>query len=132
MHAYRLVGRQCPRCSRPDHRVHFGIGGQAYAKRFTKFYQVSNFKSHVDRGRGFVLVLDFGLGQRGLAIKTPVHRLFALIQITSFVNIAECANNIGFDVEIHGEVGMIPITQHAETDEVFLLALYLLCRIFTA
>ncbi|CAH0179738.1 hypothetical protein SRABI106_01071 [Rahnella aquatilis] len=41
-------------------------------------------------------------------------------------------NDVGFSFEVHGQVRMIPVAQHAQTDEVFLLAFNLLCCVFTA
>ncbi len=83
-------------------------------------------KAHVDRGRGLVLVFHFGFGQRRLAIQAPVHRLAALIQIAALEDYSERADDVGFGPEIHGQVRMVPVAQHAEADEILLLPFDLL------
>ena len=82
--------------------------------------------------RDFVLVFDFGFGQCGLAVQAPVHRLAALVQVTALVDLAERADDVRFVPEIHGQVGMIPVADDVEADEIFLLALDLCLRIFAA
>ena len=42
------------------------------------------------------------------------------------------ADNIGFSMEIHGQIRIIPVAQHTKAHKVFFLAFHLLCRIFTA
>ena len=44
-----------------------------------------SFELHVDSGTGVVLILDLRLGQGGLVVGAPVHRLEALIDIAVFV-----------------------------------------------
>ena len=114
MHAHRLVRGQGPRRGGPDH----GEGWAVHAQRRGVFY----FEGDVDRGRRFVFVFHFGFGQRGTAIDAPMHGLRALVQVTAFQNAAEGANDVGLDFEIHREVRVRPIAQHAETNEILLLA----------
>ena len=93
---------------------------------------VFHFEADVDGGGDFVLVFHFGFSQCGLAIQAPVHRLAPLVQIAALMDLAERADDVGLGLEIHGQVGSIPIAQHAEADEIFLLALDLLFRVLAA
>ena len=45
---------------------------------------------------------------------------------------AQCAHDVGLEPEVHGQVGIIPLAQHAEADEVGLLPFDLGRRIFPA
>ncbi len=130
MHTDRLVGRQCPRRRSPDHGI--GVIGHRDAKRLAQHSLVHHLETDIDRRRVLVLVLDFGFCQRGTAIHAPMHRFAALIQVAVFVNVAERAHDIGLGAVIHGQVGVIPIAQHAETDEILFLPFHLLCRIGAA
>ncbi|MNH06944.1 hypothetical protein D3C79_663240 [compost metagenome] len=47
-------------------------------------------------------------------------------------DLAQRTDDVGFGFKIHGQVGMIPVTQNPQTDKVFLLAFNLLGSIFTA
>ena len=48
------------------------------------------------------------------------------------MDFAQRAHDVSFGLIVHGEVGMIPVTQHTETDEVLLLAFDLFQRISAA
>ena len=109
MYAHCLVGRQRPRRGGPDHREHFGAARQRHAECLFYCVFVFHFETDVDGGRNFVLVFDFGFSQGRLAIQTPIHRLATLIQIPAFMDLAERADDVRFGLEIHGQVGTIPI-----------------------
>ena len=84
-----------------------------------------HFKSDVD-GRGvFVFVFDFGFSQRRTAVQTPIDGLQPLVEVAFFEDLAERADLVGFGLEGHRQVGVVPFTQNAEADEVFFLALNL-------
>lgn len=68
-------------------------------KAAASFFGLSRGKGHVDGRRGFVLVFDFGLGQCRTAIETPVHRLQALEEVALLVELAQCADFVGFGAE---------------------------------
>jgi hypothetical protein len=127
MHAHCLVGRQRPRRRRPDH----GKGRATQVREAESLGQLLGVvlmhrEGDVNGGRGLVLVLDFGLSQRRAAIKTPVNRLQALIQIALLKDLADRANLVGFGLESHRQVGVVPFAKHAQANEVLLLTLNLL------
>ena len=130
MDADRLVGRQRPRGRRPDH----GEGraaqvGQSEGGGDLGGVVLVHLEGDVDGGGVLVLVLDLGLGQRGSAVEAPVDRLEALVQVAVLENLAERAHFVCLGLEAHGQVGVVPVAEHAEADEVLLLALDLLGRI---
>ena len=86
-------------------------------------------KADVNFRVALVLIFDFRLGQCRTAIKTPVDRLQAAIDVTFFNQLSECADFVGLVAVIHRQVRVVPLAQHAQTDEVLFLALHLLGRI---
>ena len=83
---------------------------------------------HVD-GRGhLLLVLDLGFGERRAAVEAPVHGLHALVEVAVGDDAAEGAQLLRLVLRRHGEVGMVPVTQHAEALEVGALQIDLLVR----
>ncbi len=133
MYAHRLVGRQRPGRSGPDHRIDFGIcRAKTTPNAFSIACRSFTSKPTSIAGGDFVFVFHLSFGQRRLAIQAPVHRLAALIQIAALIDLAECADDVGFGLVIHGQVGMIPVADHAEADEILLLALDLLPGVFAA
>jgi hypothetical protein len=85
-------------------------------------------KADVDRRRLLVLVFDLGLRQRRAAVEAPVHRLQALEQVAGPVQVADRADLVGLVAEGHGQVGIAPVAEHAEADEILLLPLHLFGR----
>ena len=83
----------------------------------------------VDGGAGVVLIFDLGLGQGGLVLGAPVDRLQALVDVSVAVHLAEDAHLVGLEALGHGAVDVIPVTQHAQTLEAFLLLLDVLLGI---
>ena len=47
-------------------------------------------------------------------------------------DLAKGANDVRLELEIHGQVGVIPIAKHAEAFEVFALTIHLCLRVFSA
>ena len=93
---------------------------------------VDGAEAHVD-GQGVdVLVLDLSLCKRGAAVAAPVDRLEAAYKIAVFDDLSEAADDVRLGVEIHGEVGMIPVADYAEALEVSLLGLNLGLRVLAA
>ena len=126
-----LVGRQGPGGRGPDHQIgRLAERGQAQA--FGQVAQIGDREGDINRRRGFVLVLHLRLGQGRAAVHTPVHRLGALVEIAAFEDAAEIAHDLGLERIVHGEVGAVPVAQHAQTNEIDLLALDLTRRIFPA
>ncbi|STW01746.1 Uncharacterised protein [Klebsiella pneumoniae] len=54
------------------------------------------------------------------------------MQVAITDDFAQRADDVGFGFEVHGQVRMRPVAQHAETDKVFTLAIDLLGGIFAA
>ncbi len=72
----------------------------------------------VDRRRGVRLVLHLGFGQRGAAVRAPVHGLLALVDHVLLDEPAERADDGGLVAERHGLVGVVPQADDAEALEV--------------
>ena len=97
-----------------------------------KRLRVGSLEAHVDGRRGLVLILDLGLGQRRTAIGAPVHRFVAALQVAVGDDAAKGAHDVGLVAEIHGEIGMLPVAEHAQPDEIDALAFHLGARVFAA
>ena len=63
------------------------------------------------------LVLDFGFGQRGAAMRAPVHRLLALVDHVLLDELAQRADDRRLVGVVHRLVGLGPLADHAETLE---------------
>ena len=72
---------------------------------------------HVDRRSGLVLVLDLGLGQGGLAVHAPVHRLQALVHQVAPHEAPELARDRRLVGGRHRAVRVLPVTEDPETTE---------------
>jgi hypothetical protein len=120
--ADRLVGRQGPRGGRPDDGES-GATQVAQAEGPGHFVGVigMHFESNIDRRRALVFVFDFGFGQCRATVETPVDRLEALVEVAFFKNRAERADFVGLGLEVHRQVGIVPLAENAEADEVLLL-----------
>ena len=126
-----LAGRQSPRRGGPDNGEGFaGNFGQAecFGQSGIVFEQIL----HVDGGRYFVFVFHFGFGQRRTAIQAELHGFGAAVQITRFIDFAECAHGVRLGFEIHGSIRLVPIAHHAQPHEVGFLAGDLFGGIFAA
>ena len=127
VNAHGFVGRQRPRGGRPDHSESRG----AQMRQAKGFGHLSgmvgvDFECDIDGGRILVLMFDFGFGQRRAAVETPVDGFESLIQVALVQNFAERTNLVGLGLEGHRQVGVIPLAEDAQADEVFLLAFDLL------
>lgn len=100
-----------------------------------------NFVSaHPDRPPGkrrrwtekFVVILNFRFCQCRTAVNAPVHRLRAFVQVTVADDFAQRADDVGFSFEVHGQVRVRPVAQHAQTDKVFALTVNLGRSVFAA
>ncbi len=78
-------------------------------------------EADMDRRRGDVLILDLGLGERGLLDDRPQHRLGAAVEAAVQQKGADLARDLGFRRIGHGGVGIVPIAQHAEPLELLAL-----------
>ena len=73
----------------------------------------------VNRGAGVVLILDLGLGQGGLILGAPVHRLQALVDVAVLIHLAEDAHLVRLEALVHGLVGVLPVADDAQALEAF-------------
>ena len=68
-----------------------------------------------------IVIFNFRLSQRGLLHHRPHHRLRAAIQQAIILELHDLAGDLGFGVEGHCGVGVIPIACDAEALELFAL-----------
>ncbi len=76
---------------------------------------------HEDRGRGVVVILDLGLGQRGALHHRPHHRLGAAIEQAVGGELHDLAGDLRLGIEAHGGIGMRPVALDAEPLELLAL-----------
>ena len=72
--------------------------------------------------RGLLVVLDLGLGERGLLDRGPHHRLRAAIELVRHRKRHDLAGDLGLGRKVHGRIGVVPVALDAEALE--LLALH--------
>ncbi|MND64807.1 hypothetical protein D3C80_561540 [compost metagenome] len=97
------VSRQRPRCGGPDNQRNRAVDGRDTEFGFHRF-RIDGVESHVDRRRGFVVILHFRFCQCRTAVNTPVHRLRAFVQVAITDDFTQRTNNVGFSFEVHGQV----------------------------
>ena len=115
-----VVGGKRPGCGGPDvHEEPSGPGLQALRHR-------GHLKAHEDGGADLVAVLDLGLGQRRVAVGAPVHGLGALRDGAGVEDGLEDLHVGGVIVVDVGEVGVVPLAQHAQALEALALRVDLL------
>ena len=81
-----------------------------------------NAKGHIDRDILAIGVFDLGLGQCRTTVEAPVHRFEPAKDITTGHQSSEGADLVGLVAAGPGRVGVVPVTEHAQPDEVGLLA----------
>ena len=113
----RLVGGNGPGGGGPDHHKGFFIQ-RTQAKCGGQFGRIGRGEHHVQRLRLLVGVFNFKLGQRGGAVKAPVHGLQTTVHKAAFHDLFERTQLVGLVRVVHGLVGVIPVTQHAKAFEV--------------
>jgi hypothetical protein len=67
------------------------------------------------------VILDLGLGQRGLLDRRPHHRLRALVERAVHQELLEFLGDHALGVKVHREVGIGPVAGHAEALELLAL-----------
>ena len=102
---------QRPRGRRPDR------GGRRAQSAERRRQRRDEGIGDVDRRRAQVGVLDLGLGKRGRAGWAPVDGLLSPVEEPSGDATPENAHLLRFVRRIHGEVGMLPVTEDAESLE---------------
>ena len=111
----RLVGRDGPGGGGPDHEVHGAVKGLE-AGRLAR-----ELEAHVDGRARLVAVLDFGLGQRRVAVLAPVHGLMAAIDHAAIEHGLEGLNVSRVVLMVEREVRVIPVAQDAQALEALAL-----------
>ncbi len=124
MHRHRLIGRQRPGRGGPDddrnRAVALALGRVLQPGK--QHFGLRAGKAHVDGERLMLGVFHLGLGQGRAAINAPVHRLGPALQMAVGDDLRQSPHDVGFIGRVHGEVGMLPVGQHAQTDEILALA----------
>ena len=85
-----------------------------------------HLKAHEDGRRDLVAVLDLGLGEGRVAVGAPVHGLAAAVDGALVEDSLEDLDVGGVVVVDVGEVGIVPLGQHAQTLEALALGVHLL------
>src|SRR5690554_2251209 len=128
---HRLVGGDGPGGGGPDHHGDIALAVVG-SEGFEDSVLIHGGETHVDLGRGFVLVFNFGFCQCGLTNHTPVNRLEPTHQVTLGHDLAQRPHNTRFNFRVHGQVGLVPLAHHAQADEVGFLAFDLLGGVIAA
>lgn len=131
MHVQRLVGRDGPGRGGPDDDLRRLVQGRQAEGR-GQLVGIRHREADVDGRRLLVGVLDLGLGQRRTTVEAPVDRLQALEHEVLLDHFREGADFVRLVGEIHGLVGVVPLAEHAQADEVGLLPFDLLGCVFAA
>ncbi len=82
--------------------------------QFGHIRALHNLERHVDLGGGDLLILNLGLGERGLLDGRPHHRLGTAIELAAFGKLHQLGNDRRLRLEIHRQIGVVPIAQDAE------------------
>ena len=80
---------------------------------------------HEGGGAGVVLVLDLGLGQGGLVVGAPVDGLEALVDVPPLIHGPKDLHLFRLEGGIHGEVGVVPVSQGAQALEALALHVHI-------
>jgi hypothetical protein len=78
-------------------------------------------KRHEDRIALIILILDLGLGQRGLLNDAPHDRLGAPVELVAHCELHDLARDLSFRRESHGGIRMVPVADDAEALELLAL-----------
>ena len=108
------VAGQGPDGGGPDHEEQLALVQMAQLAQV-----VVHGELDVDRGAGVILIFDLGLGQGGLVLGAPVHRLQALVDVAVLVHLAEDAHLVRLEALVHGLVGVLPVADDAQALEAF-------------
>ena len=111
------VGRHGPRGSGPNYHVSF-FAFSSFRSLAVVFYQ----RHFYEDSRSFLFaVFDFCFSQSGFAVRAPVNGLFAFVDIAFVSHSTEYTDLLSFKAVMQSDVRIFPITQNAQTFEVFAL-----------
>ena len=110
---HSLVAWHGPRRRCPDHNF-----------RTLKIGSANNLELHPNSKALLVVILDFGLRQRGLLHRAPHHRLTALIERAVHEELHELFRNHPLGMIIHRQIRIGPIPRDAEALELFTLDIH--------
>ena len=131
-----LVARDGPGRGCPDHRVYrpFRQIIHVHGKCACQFFALvlGKLEADIDGKVLLVRILDLGLGQGRCAVEAPVHRLQAAVDVALLQQFAQRADLVGLVAVGHGQIGMVPVAEHAQALEILFLPLDLLRRIGAA
>ena len=116
----RLIDRDGPRRGCPNNPVQLVTA----VDKFLQFRRVRRFhdlERHVDLGRGDVFIFDFRFGQRSLFDRGPHDGLGAAIELAALRELQQFADDGRLGIELHGEVGVVPIAHDAQPLELVAL-----------
>ena len=126
-----LVGWQGPWRRGPnDHRYLLNVHKIGNAKSFLRIDLKGKFD--VDRWRDVVFIFHLRLSQRGLVLRAPQHRFEAFVHPPLLHELSEFANNCRFILSAHREIGVRPISKHAQPLKFFTLDGVKLFRVLAA
>ena len=111
------VGRHSPRGSSPNYHVSlFALGSLRHLA------VILNQRHLYEDGRGLLLaIFNFCFSQSGFAMRAPVNGLFTLVDITLVGHAAKYADLLCLKAVVQRYIGMLPITQNAQTLKVLAL-----------
>ena len=108
-----LVAGECPGSGSPDDEV--CLVKLAYSRELTLI--VGYLELDVDRGAVYILVFDLSLGKCGLTLSAPIYGLESLVDIPVLVHLAKHLDLSCLEGGSHGEIGMLPVAEHAQALE---------------
>ena len=78
------------------------------------------------------LILDLSLGERRAIVDAPIDRLQSLIDKILLEEVIKCLDNLRFVLVRHGEVRVIPASEHSNALELGPLQINILLRVLAA
>ena len=116
------VCRQGPGGRSPDH--HIGLARHsAHGEQLTLV--VGYFKLDINRIAGIIGILNFSLSQGSAAVRAPVYRLQALVDVTLLCHLAEDLHLTGFKLRTEGQIRVVKIAQNTQTLELGALVVHI-------
>ena len=128
MNGDRHVGRQGPRRRRPDHRVPVVIARPIRAGPARRHAR-NHGEIDVDARRGLLVVLQLRLGERRAVRHAPVDRLELAEDVALVEQVGQDVEDPGLVPGVEGEVGLVPIAEHAQAAELLTLDVHPLHRL---